>query len=293
MAPSIKYLLSDRTLFGDAEPNWTVGKSHAPNPTADDAEGDRQKFLRLCRRWRDDYLPLRAIGLKIAACRDDFPCTSGACPRCQRAMQRFFVREVARHLNTTDYLYCTVVPTKLDPNTKLGKDTSNFAVARRRLKRHLREAEIEFALGFWDFSFNSWGAGRYRLFPHFHGFMVEAEFRAAERAFRALHPQTLWTNRPVLAVPFDGNLSAAGYAAKSKFELRKGYVTARGDGGNAPAAMMRQTRKGDPLAAQRAELAILLDRIGLLDRLVRKGMKIAVQRDGVRLVRSTPPPLAT
>jgi len=92
----LRDLLTEK-FFGDGPPRWIVNRGRPWERwcrSAEDSAGARSATLVKLR----SHLPslgttrMRALIAKLTGCRAGHRCLSGACPECQRAAQRWFVR---------------------------------------------------------------------------------------------------------------------------------------------------------------------------------------------------------
>jgi hypothetical protein len=86
-------ILRDEALFGDAAPKWEGA------PTADDAHVKRLHLIKRLRRFSYDFEGAAELAASLEACDPSDRCTSGACPKCARAFQRWFVAQMQRLTN--------------------------------------------------------------------------------------------------------------------------------------------------------------------------------------------------
>lgn len=86
--PLIAMVLGDETYYRDGPPTW-------PNaPTSEDARDARDRYVKRLRRFAAEFPEATALADILARCKRRHQCTSGACPECGRAFQRWFVSQV-------------------------------------------------------------------------------------------------------------------------------------------------------------------------------------------------------
>lgn len=289
-------ILRDKTLFEDGPPFLVQGRSNRPTRTAAEADRECERVLRFIRKHVRAFPGLELISDKLLTCTDRDPCASGACPRCQRATQRWFSKRAAELIDgLTGRGQCfkciSIIPTRQGTrNRKPSGITGNLMNAIGRLRRGFDAADLAFVVGGLDFSFNEveGDAGSGKLSIHFWGLGLEPEVSAGraklKTAFPAVEPNT---PRPVKTPTFDGSIRAFSYAFKDNFQRRVTITTKR----RATGAPTSNTRDRPMRVHQKARHWVLLNDLGLLGRMVLRGVEISVTSDGVRLVRSDPAPM--
>ena len=162
-----------------------------------------------------------------------------------------------------------------------------------RYAKACRKSGIGFSLGAVDFSYNEDGMTTKRNRPapgrrvvHLWAFAKALEVEAARVMLRDSFPKTSKVTRPVKAYPYDGELQALAYAFKSDFSRRVQIPAKIGPDGK---TLSRQNTRLRPLrAAQKVELAVLLNRLGLYDRLILRDIKLVKTSAGIRLKQRKP-----
>jgi len=298
MAQLIDHILSDASLFGDGPPHWQQGRANEPAQTAVEADRQRIKIVRFAKKHSTTYPALAALYFKMGSCTTTTPCTSAACPRCSRALQRWLVKAgghlVQEMSGDSMAIRCvSVVPTRAATSEKPASATAGTVKnALIRLRRGFDQAGITLFVGALDFSFNEvHGSPRPgRLSVHVWGLGDEGEVKVGRESLKLVFPAHGSTTRPVKTYAFDGNPRAIAYAYKSNFTRRVALTSERRTG--VKLASCRNTRARPLRVQQKAELLVLLDALGLLKRLVLRGVTIAETTDGVRLTRSSPASIA-
>lgn len=172
--------------------------------------------------------------------------------------------------------------------------TTSVRNAFLRVRRVLRQRGISWAIGGLDFSVNEAPpastdtvGGEPHLCAHAHFAISTADFERSEASVRGMFRPTSRTPRPIVGQRWDGDVRAIAYAFKPKMVRR---VELPSDG-----ERRRDHRHREELRSeQRVPMALLLDRLGLADRLILHGLAIEPGDDGPRLVterkrRRTPP----
>ena len=83
-------ILKDESLFGDGTPLWER------SPTGDEAKRERLKLIKRLRRFAAEFPGAAELAARLQACGPHHRCTSGACPECARAFQRWLVLQLQR-----------------------------------------------------------------------------------------------------------------------------------------------------------------------------------------------------
>lgn len=291
MAKLIDLILSDITLFGDGPPQLVQGKRNRPTRTAAEADHERDRVLRFIRKHVAAYPGLTPISAQLTACTTDNPCASGACPRCQRAVQRWFSRAGGALVGElqaegASFKCMSIIPTRTaTPAQQPSGGTGNVKNALRRLHKGFSAAGLGFVVGGLDFSFNEVeGSAAGSLSIHFWGLGLDSEVSIGRSKLKASFPAIEpGTPRPVKTPAFNGSSKAIAYAYKDDFQRRVSVVSARQSTGSSS----RNTRDRSMRVHQKARLWVKLDRLGLLGRLILIGVDLAPTCDGVRLTRST------
>jgi hypothetical protein len=210
--------------------------------------------------------------------------------------QRAFVRRIGkfidRHLNKRDLELVAiniVLPDSLVAPGHLGSfSIPNF---QRRLKYALDAAGVGMALGGVDFSFNEHRNGRYLPIWAPHAYVVtlaKHKHRLSKILSTFLNKGGRHGNRvprPVKVVPFHNNAFRRSYALKMRIKRRIGYEQIKVD----KSGKIRRRRKTRPerlRAAERLELYLHLDKIGLAQRAIFRGTMPIVTSRGFRIRRT-------
>lgn len=120
-------ILSDEALYGDGPPQWLQGKSKKPCKSADEADADRRKLIKLLCKPRCPSRDALDVARRLNSCRPQARCLSGACPCCVRAFQRWLViagddilKQSAARGQPTKIL--SIIPTKAIPTNGGSSD---------------------------------------------------------------------------------------------------------------------------------------------------------------------------
>jgi len=112
-----------------------------------------------CRENGGTYPQAGRLVDRLAGCRRDQRCWSGACRQCAQLLQRWFVRRsrkfIARHLEMkgAELVAISIVPLG---STVMPGQLDSFSIVnfQRRLKYLVAKADVQVATGGVDFSFN-------------------------------------------------------------------------------------------------------------------------------------------
>lgn len=171
--------------------------------------------------------------------------------------------------------------------------TANPRNAFTRYAKACRKADIGFSFGAVDFSYNeddppngSNAPIPARLVVHLWAFAKAREVEAARKILKKSFPKTAKAAKPVKAYPYDGNLQAIAYAFKGDFSRRVKVPAEVDEDGK---TLSRQNTRLRPLrVGQKVELAVLLNRLGLYDRLILRDIEFVQAPAGIRLRLKSP-----
>jgi hypothetical protein len=278
---SLSTLIVQRPRWqGDGRPQWLEGKGKQWERSCKTAEeATKMRKLTILRLHRLGAVEADVLADRLTTCTPSNPCASWACPVCGRSHQRWFVDQshklIARQPDQHFQMVSLIPDFGACPLDRIS--ALDVTAIRLRVVRALRAAGIEFAFGGIDFSMNidheddEWYLqAKFLLFIH-----GITEHR--KEAIRKILNQSSRVKVPVHALEFDGYKAGLAYALKYEFFRRENYLQGA------------QVRRDDretlntrvrPLGGRAAaQLAILLDRLGLSNRLILVGLK-RVQRNG-------------
>jgi hypothetical protein len=169
------------------------------------------------------------------------------------------------------------------PTAGLGRLPTVDAVnLQRRLKYN---ADLDVALGAIDFSFNEDHQQKYQPFwsPHFYLITSTKEKAILKKNLCKLFSKTEEIPRPVKISSFRNKARRRSYALKMIFRRRIGYNDIKKENGKT--RKYRNTSYDKLRAAERLELFMYLDKIGLADRVFFLSAKPVVKGQSVKIDR--------
>ena len=263
-----------------AEPIGPTGPARERRP-------DVAGWLR--KKWRQ-HPRAGALADRLDACTRFPPCGSGACPVCCEEFQHDFA-PAARGFLEEHRRGATVVCVGLAlPGLAVppgGLTGMNLPAAKRRIQARLDRAGVGWALGAWDLSMNEHRTARYAPFwlPHLHLLTEAWDPEALQRRLKRSSPGTDAVPRPVKVQPWDGRGNALLYPLKMKFDRRVGVDDAeRFSPKTGRWRRCRATSHQRLRSAERFELLLHLDEIGLGGRLFLRGAQLRRTRGGMKIV---------
>jgi hypothetical protein len=155
----------------------------------------------------------------------------------------------------------------------------------RRAKVKLKKTGLDVAFGGIDFSFNEDHEQKYRPFwsPHFYLITSTKEKTILKKKLCKLFSKAEQIARPIKITSFKNKAFRRSYALKMNFRRRIGYWEIKSKKGKI--RKCRNTNYDKLRAAERLELFIYLDQIGLADRVfflsakpVKKGQSVKIER---------------
>ncbi len=238
---------------------------------------------------RERRLLLKRIARSIAACRPNRRCRNAACPRCNRARQAWFVDQARHALSAKsgrEKAGLATLSIIAGPRLAHGsiirhidEQVTRFATG---LRRGITDAGIAWLIGGIDISANIDAPGprskkkakgteavRYQL--HLWAVGAEQEVRRAMPSLRKAFPNNRSTPRAVHHVKFDGAANGYAYALKPNFDRRFGILKTD----DAEGAKVRRNTRSKPLTVpMHAEIAVILNRLGVHRRIFLKGFEV-------------------
>lgn len=239
-------------------------------------------------RWEAQWLrkkgrvpAAQALADKLEGCKPGARCGSGACRVCSVRAQGYVAQGI-RHLaaEKTGIFFLTVVPAKSTVAVG-GLNPEDHANHERRLKRTLKETGVEWLIGGTDLSLNEHKNGRYEPHwcPHLHAMGKTDDLERLKAWLKeAFHP-TEAIFRAVKATAWDGNMAAPLYVLKPDFERRHGYYGEQCyDSRRNEFVAACNTRKQKLRSAERLELLLYLEQLGIQSRVFCYGIQVHAQR---------------
>jgi hypothetical protein len=265
-------------------PDWAtsliVEEEHRPRGllwknewTADQARSQLQKQIRFLQKHGDSNKVAQLLSDKLENCSRRHRCISGACPVCGWLFQRSWVRKSKLIIDrmrehAPDLIAITIVPPRdCVPAGQLS--TLSIINMKRRVKSLLDKADIDFALGGIDFSFDEDRDDGYSSFwcPHAYIIASTDDRRELKKCLNRFKP-IIAIPRPTQIKSFENTPYRRSYAMKMHFRRRIGYPDCR-----------RNTSHDRLRATELLELSLYLDEIGFSSRTILKGIKRSVKCD--------------
>jgi hypothetical protein len=278
--PFTQRILAGPGWFGDGPPQWRegVGKCWEKfSKTASDVNQMRRDAANLLCRFGTGDASIQNLGERMRACSRRSPCTSGACPSCGRAYQRWWVANCQKLMvrgiegGIADLLMVTISPDfgRL-PLPNLNSDSVREITA--KLRRILSQAGVSVAFGGVDFCVNADAEGEtLHLQVHYCLFVPGSSWLKCYDKLLTRINASGDILRPIRAKSFDGNAAGLAYSLKYRFQRRECYwqlPESRADGRGCWNTRLRPLR-----GPARVNLMVMLDGLGLSDRVVLMGVR--------------------
>jgi hypothetical protein len=259
-------------------------------PSAEEQHDERLRRIRFLRKWAKTEPTAATVADRLETCEFRNRCLSGACPECGRLFQRWLVRKSRKFIkreigdSEIELIAITIIP---DTSAIQFGKLRLFSIqnALRRLKFAMSKAKITTALGGIDFSFNEDRANRYQPFWSVHYYIIAASRnrKYLKAQLRKQFNYTAAIPRPVKICCFDNSAYARSYILKMKFDRRIGYDEWKETG--TEIRECRNTSRDKLRAAERLELFLYLEQIGLARRLIFRNCKPINSNEGVAIKR--------
>ena len=202
--PLIARLLADDYWFGNKPPSW-------PNaPTVEDAKRARKRYIRRLKRFSPQFPGAAKLAKILSRCKRRRRCTSGACPECGRAFQRWFVSRVMNlesYENSLQLIAVSVAfPRHRTAEDKL--DTLNTTKMKRDLTETIKNYDdVRWVAGGIDISLND---DTQRNVPicwqgQLYGFTEVSNRKQLSKLLRDTFKKTRKVKRPIQTGECDGS----------------------------------------------------------------------------------------
>jgi hypothetical protein len=217
---------------------------------------------------------------RLDGCKANHRCHSAACIMCSRAAKAFATKVIAKflanHPDNSKIVCVTVVPVDGEiAKGKLSADQHKRNV--RRWKEALGRADVTWFLGATDWSFNEHDGGRYKPSwqHHYFGFTATDDPMQLKKELKKQFPKTDAIPRPVKVTAWNEDKAAIEYMIKPVFWRRIGTDEAkRFHKDSSETRECRATDKQPLRKAQKHELLLHLDKIGIQGRLLMRWLQI-------------------
>lgn len=231
------------------------------------------------------------LSSKLDACAPASPCGSGACPACGEAFQRDFAAAAGRFIEEQwcqcDSVVCAGIALPSLAAPRGGLQGLNLLAAKRRVQERLSRAGVGLAFGAWDYSMNQHQTARYAPFwlPHLHLLIGTGDPGSLRQGLKRSFPSSDAVPRPVRVQVWDGHENALLYLLKRKFDRRIGIDNAeRFSPKTGKWRLCRATSQQHLRSAERLELLLHLDEIGLDGRVFMRKAQLRLARGSIRIV---------
>lgn len=249
------------------------------------------------------------VASRIAQCKVDQRCLSGACPECAGGLQRALVaggwaRRFDRNGRGNWYVSATLVGSRakfpLSGNLQGGEDHPVESIATDLIDRFqacLGDVPGALAYGGVDLTYNvdarGGGSGknpkRFKPHwrPHLQLILRENDWKKVQKAVRSAFPRKRMIPRPVVVKRIDAAGASEAYLLKRLWERDCGArrETYTCEGSNSKGTNTRQKKLR---VEERLDLLIMLDRLGLAERLVLINCTLATPKYWIQMQRIRP-----
>ena len=217
----------------------------------------------------------RNLARRIADCRPpERGCGSAACPDCGSAGQKRLTRllkHATKAINEDTHVFFVTVASAADATDPARLKTFDAFSIKKIVTDACAAAEVAWGVLALDVSINEHRTSRYPLFalPHIHGIVVTQNAARLREALKKVSQPSDAIPRPVRVTRWDGNPDAFRYLLKQQLDRRIGVDNAeRFDPRTGKKRLCRAVRKDRPRSAERREMLLFLDRIGIDGRVI-------------------------
>jgi hypothetical protein len=281
--PLLAEILADELWYGDEGPTW----KGAPSP--EQAVRKRLANVKRLRRFAATLRSAKSLADRLAACRPDQRCLSGACPECSRAFQRWFVNSAKYLTQDHDSHRELVTASIVFPKGRVPwhlVNTLSVENSKRAVTRSVEDcADVVWMVGGIDISLNddrqkSLGMG-WQL--QLYAIAMVKDRIAFASVLKGRFQRTAKVSRPTQIKTCDGSARAISYAFKTDFVRRIAYQGQTTTNGKNRECWM--TRKVSLPPVDHADLLVWLHSIGLAQRLYLRGVRMTRNHNGVALAK--------
>jgi hypothetical protein len=275
--PWISEVLGVEHWYGDGYPRW------GGREKSEEAVERRNKAARFLRRRAKDSgdMRLAEVAERLLDCAPENRCMSGACPECNRALQRYFVAEAVHYGGSkemSDSPRDAVLASLIADQIPVGRlSVGSLEAAKKRARRVMTTAGVAVALGGIDISLNEDRIDRWDLTWSVH-FWFLTYGRHWESATKDAY-QSPDIPRPLMIRYHDGRRRGLAYALKTDFVQRINFIKTTTKNGKTRTSRNTIAQRMSPDG--RAELLPFLDREGLAARVFLIGVRPVQTAGGV------------
>jgi hypothetical protein len=227
----IKSILNDERWYGDGSPQWTISAKkpwQRPSQMAAQAREQHDKTERLLDRHGSNDPYASHLIKSIERCHPNRHCGSGACPECQRALQRWFVENVhdaaaALLKDKRKLILVSIVPDYAA--TDATRPNLNWENVIAKLCEDMASVGIPWAIGGSDFSVNidKVNGGDPVLQGQF-WMLIEKPKGNWSDDLKALINSSGKIKKPLFKRKYASSHAQLAYAIKNEFNKRETYI---------------------------------------------------------------------
>jgi hypothetical protein len=219
--PLIARILSQEGFFPDSPPTWSGA------PTAREAKEARERSVKRLRRFSTQNPGAHQLAEILSACGHQCRCTSGACPECGRAFQRWFVSQVQNLVGKSSPGDLKCVSVVFEDRRVAADNLMDLHAINLKRSFSAVAAKIDrlnWIVGGIDLSLNddrqkrqgiAWQPQTYAL--------VKGNLNTLATDLREKFGSTALVSRPVQIKRCDGSAEVISYAFKTEFVQRIAY----------------------------------------------------------------------
>jgi hypothetical protein len=284
VTPIVHATLEDERWYRDGAPRWLEGRGKSWErlcETAAEARQRRESAARKLSRASSTFAGAGDLAERLDTCGRKHRCLSGACPECNRALQRGFVAQAQAALTkmkTSDPpLLVSIVP-DFGGLPLIDATEAEWKSISLRLRKAIRQAGVTTAMLGTDFSVNTRKKDKL-IQGQFWGVICDPP-KSWRKDLKPLINASQAIKRPLRSKVFDGYEAGLAYSLKAVFE-RKTWIrdpnSDRSDRGPSSNTRNRPLHGGPDWV----QLMLFLDEIGLDARIVLVGVKRIISDQGV------------
>ena len=275
--------LEDERWYGNGPPRWLEGRGKSwerPCETAAEARQRRESAARKLTRAGSTFADVGDLAERLDTCGRKHRCMSGACPECNRALQRAFVAQTQAALTkmkTSDPPRLVSIVPDFGGLPLIDATEAEWKSIALRLRKAIRQVGITTTMLGTDFSVNTRKKDK-SIQGQFWGLICDPPKRWRKN-LKPLINASQAIKRPLRSKVFDGYEAGLAYSLKTTFE-RKTWIrdpnSDRSDRGPSSNTRNRPLQGGPDWV----QLMIFLDEIGLDARIMLVGVRRIISDQG-------------